>query len=703
MTFDYSFTQNRELSWLTFDERCLHEALDETVPLFEKLNFLKIFCSNLDEFTMVRIGGLTDIALLELSQVDNKSGLSPQEQLDAVFEKLIALYAEKDRVYSVVESKFREQGILNLNIDELTKSQRKATYKHFKEFIIPILSPQIIDFEHPFPFLENLHEYLLLELEKNGESKYGIMTLPDILPKIIKLPTDTGYPFIRTSKVIYEFAEDCFPKYKIKSKNIIRVTRNADLSADDEIAYDDIDYRSHMKKILKKRTRLQAVRVESNEAMERPLMDLLKSKLGIKYNQIFQSEAPLSMEYVSELKNYLDSEFIKENTYSSYVPNSASKLGLSGDIIKKIIEKDYLLSYPYDSMDPFLKLLDQASYDDSVVSIKITIYRLAKNSRLVNILCNAAENGKEVVVLMELRARFDEQHNLDNSKKLFDAGCQIIYGMAGYKVHSKICLITLKDKNGWKHITQIGTGNYNEVTSTLYTDFCLMTANQQIGEDAVQFFKNLSTGNLNGTYNHLIQSPSTLKPSLLNLMDQEIQKGPNGRIFLKMNSFTDRNFIDKIQEASAAGVEVKMIVRGICCLLPRIVGKTENVEVRSIVGRFLEHPRAYIFGKENPTVYIGSADLMTRNTEHRVELLCPILECDIKNRIIKYMEIQYKDNVKSRYLDNQGEYHFIPSNEEPFIAQEYFMSETLPVNSVKTNNASVFSNILNTLKNIFKK
>lgn len=701
MPYDYSFTQERELSWLTFDERCLHEALDSTVPLFEKLNFLKIFCSNLDEFTMVRIGGLTDIALIDIKQTDNKSGLTAEEKLSAIFEKLIFLYAEKDRVYNMVETEFRKQGISNLSVDELTKSQRKATYKYFKEYIIPILSPQIIDFEHPFPFLENLHEYLLLELEKDGESKYGIMMLPDILPKIIKLPTETGYPFIRTSRVIHEFAQDCFPKYKIKNKNIIRVTRNADLSADDEIAYDDVDYRSHMKKILKKRTRLQAVRVESNDAMPKSLIALLESKLGIKSNQIFQSEAPLSMEYVSELKNYLDDEFITANTYSSYNPNSAEKLGLSGDIIKKIKSKDYLLSYPYDSIDPFLKLLDQASYDDSVVSIKITIYRLAKNSRLVNILCNAAENGKEVVVLMELRARFDEQHNLDNSKKLFDAGCQIIYGMAGYKVHSKICLITLKSKNGWEHITQIGTGNYNEITSSLYTDFSLMTSNPQIGADAVQFFKNLSTGNLNGDYTHLLQSPSTLKPTLMYLMDQEIQKGSSGKIFLKMNSFTDRDFIDKIQEASEAGVEIKMIVRGICCILPNIVGKTDNIEIRSIVGRFLEHPRVYIFGRENPKIYIGSADLMTRNTEHRVELLAPILDESIKNRLIKYMEIQYKDNVKARYLGNKGQYHFIPSNEPPFIAQEYFMNEVPQVQHNKNSDNTFFKEVFNKFKKFF--
>lgn len=702
MEHDYTFTQNRELSWLKFNQRVLAEALDENVPLFEKLNFLQIFCSNLDEFIMVRVGRLTDLSLLKDTKPDKRSGLSPKEELKLIFDNLIDLYREKDRVFSFVENKFREKGIYNLEIYELTKAQRKAIYKYFEEYIQPILSPQVIGFEHPFPFLENGSEYLILELEKNGERRFGLMALPDIIPKIVKLPSSTGYPFIRSSKVINEFARECYPKSKILSKTIIRVTRNADLSADDEIAYDEVDYRSHMKKILKKRHRLQSVRIEANEKGIEPFKKLLCEKLNIEENQIFESYAPLSMDYVSELKKYLSEDFISQYTYGTYLPNLGEKIGLTGDLISKIKERDYLLSYPYDSMEPFIKLIEQAAHDNRVISIKITIYRLAKNSRLVQQLCRAAENGKEVVVIMELRARFDEQSNLDYSKKLYDAGCHIIYGMSGYKVHSKICLITLQDINKWWHITQIGTGNYNEITAGIYTDFSLITSKSDIGLDAIQFFKNMSTGNLQGSYKRLLQSPSTLKRSLLEMIDEEIEKKEDGYIFFKMNSLTDRDFIDKFMEASRAGVKVKLIIRGICCILPGVPGKTENIEVHSIVGRLLEHARVYMFGKEDSKVYIGSADLMTRNTENRVELITPILDNDIKNRIIKYMDIQFKDNVKGRVLNQYGKLNMIDNQEEKLNSQQYFMDEEFREEYEDTP-LSFFNMLRQTIRRLIKK
>lgn len=699
MQNDYSYTQNRELSWLKFDRRCLYEAVDETVPLFEKLKFLQIFCSNLDEFNMVRVGSLTDLSLLKNQGIDNKSGLSPQEQLDKIFESMKELYKEKDRVFELVEQEFRKNGVYNLNIDELTKAQKKAAYKYYKEYILPVLTPQIIGFEHPLPFLQNLNEYILVEFEKQDGIEFGIMPIPNILPKIIKLSSDSGQPFIRTSKVITEFVEESFPKYKILKTTGIRVTRNADLSADDEIAYDEVDYRSHMKKILKKRNRLQTVRVEVNTQISPAIEKLICEGLDITPKQIFLSESPLSMDFVSELKNYLSKEFITEHSYSSYFPNSAAKLGFTGNVIEKVKKKDYLLSYPYDSMDPFLKLIEQAVSDPRVVSIKITIYRLAKNSRLVKLLCAAAEAGKEVLCLMELRARFDEQNNLDYSKELYDAGCQIIYGMAGFKVHSKICLITFNDNNKWSYITQIGTGNYNEITSGIYTDFSLLTGNKEIGEDAVEFFKNLSVGNLNGSYKHLLQSPSTLKIGLLEKIDEEIKKGEEGRLFFKMNSLTDRDFIDKLAEASQAGVKIKMIIRGISSLVPEIPGKTENIEIISIVGRMLEHSRVYIFGKEQKEIYIGSADLMTRNTTRRVELLTPILDENIRKRIINYMDIEFKDNVKARKFDNKGNLVFRELEGEKFNAQEYFMQEAVKVEE-EVKKESVFSKLFS---KIFKK
>jgi polyphosphate kinase len=702
---DYSYTQNRELSWLKFNLRVMQEALDDTVPLFEKLKFLQIFCSNLDEFMMIRVGGLTDLSLLKEEERDNKSGLTASEQVKLVFESIeeMDLYGKKDRIFKEVENRFRQKGIYNLSTDELTKAQKTAVYKHFKDYIMPILNPLTIDIHRPIPFMENGSEYIILELTKGERISYGIVAIPNFIPKIVKLPSSTGYSYTRASRVILEYVEECYPEYKVLSKTIIRITRNADLSIDDEILYDEVDYRSQMKKILKKRKRLQAVRVEVDKKAKKSFQKLICKELNIDPIQIIESESPLSMDYVSELKDFLSEDFIAENSYSNYLPKFGDKFGFTGDLIERLNKKDYLLSYPYDSMESFLKLIEQASTDPRVVSIKITIYRLAKNSRLVDLLCRAAENGKEVLVVMELRARFDEQNNLDYSKILFDAGCNIIYGMAGFKVHSKICLITLKDNKSWNYITQIGTGNYNEQTANGYCDLALMTSNYEIGKDAVEFFKNLSTGDLNGSYKHLLQSPSTLKPTLLKLMDEEIAKGEEGYIFFKMNSLTDRDFIDKLQEASDKKLKVKLIIRGICCILPGIQGKTENIEAHSIVGRFLEHARIYIFGKENPKIYIGSADLMTRNTEHRVELLCPVYDEEIRQRILEYMDIEFKDNVKGRIFGPDGDMYKIENGEEKINSQNYFMNQEHNYVEENKEKVSVFRSVINVIKSLFRK
>ena len=674
--YDYSYSWNRELSWLNFNKRVLAEAMDDGVPLLEKLNFLKIFSSNLDEFFMVRVGKLSDLALLRQTAPDNKSGMTPQEQLEAVFRQCAKLYDLRDKVFRNVEKRFRDLGVYNLAMSELSKAQKKAVYKYFKIAILPVLSPFVIGLHSPNPFLENKSEYVILKLDGKDGIRYGITQIPAILPKITKLPTYTGYPFIRTSKVIYTFIDECYPKSKILGKTIIRVTRNADLSADDEISYEESDYRDLMKKILKKRKRLQAVRVELNEKDKDAFVDYLCESLGIQPAQIFESEAPLSMDYVSEVKEYLNKEFISAHSYSKWLPRLGPKTGSAGDMLGWVKARDRLLSYPYDSMDPFLKLMEQAASDDRVVSIKITIYRLARHSRLVESLCRAAERGKDVMVLMELRARFDEQQNLDYSKQLFDSGCKIIYGMGGYKVHSKICLITMRDKQGWSYITQIGTGNYNEETAGAYADLCLMTADRKLGEDAILFFRNLQIGNLNGRYEKLLQSPSSLKTGLLARMDTEIAKGRNGALFFKMNSLTDRDFIDKLREASEAGVSVRLIVRGICCLLPGVGGKTDHIEAHSIVGRFLEHARIYMFGKEDPTIYIGSADLMTRNTEHRVELLAPVEDRMIKKQLEDYMETQFADTIKGRRFTTSGDLQKIKGDaEQTLSSQEIFMQK----------------------------
>ena len=676
---DYSFTQNRELSWLNFNQRVMEEALDERVPLFEKLNFIKIFSTNLDEFCMVRVGRLTDLALFDPKSRDNKSGMTPQEQLDAVFARMQELYALKDQIFEHVDEAFEAYGVYNLTYDALSKVQQKAVLRYFQDYIFPILSPQTISLHRPLPFLENKSEYVILKLEKKGKLSYGIVPIPNFLPKILRLPSDTGSPFIRTSKILFAHVDACYPKFTILQKTIIRVTRNADLSADDEISLEEEDYRHLTEKVLKKRNRLQAVRVEVNEKDKEAFSDFLCEELMLKPGQIIQSDAPLSMEYVSELKEYLDKDFLLQHTYNRYAPRLGEKMGFRGDLIQRVQERDWIFSYPYDSMDSYLRLMDQAAHDDRVVSIKITIYRLAENSRLVDSLCRAAEEGKEVLVLMELRARFDEQSNLDYSKELIDAGCDVIYGMGGYKVHSKVTLLTLRSDQTWTFLTQIGTGNYNEATANGYSDLSLMTAHPDIGREANAFFRNLQLGNLSGSYDHLLQSPSTAKPTLLALMEEEAKKGAEGFCFFKMNSLTDRDLIDQMAAVSSAGCQVRLIVRGICCILPGIEGKTENIEAHSIVGRFLEHARVYIFGKDQPKIYIGSADMMTRNMDHRVEILCPVLDPEVQRFILHFMDAQFRDNYKGRRFGSDGALHPIEDGKSPFLAQNAFMREAAEV------------------------
>lgn len=710
MNHDYEISQNREISWLKFNERVLHEALDNDTPLLEKVTFIRIFQSNLDEFNMVRVGSLLDLSLVKDAGIDNKTGMTPKEQLDLIFNHMHGLYAEKDRVFDIVNREMNRNGISNLGYDQLTKPQYKALDKYFIDFIEPILSPQILDKTHPFPFLENKMEYLIVEIDADKE-KFGILPLSTALPKIVKLPSDAGIKFIRTSLIIREYAERCFHGYKLKNKAIIRVTRNADLSADDEVMDDDLDYTTHMKKILKKRKRLHPVRVETGIDTANSIVEMVCKNLGVSQNQVYFTRSPLSMDFMDEVKPLLDGSFVKEHSYDPYMPQIPKTIGNVHNIDRYIRSgNDVLLSFPYDSMDPFLELLDRASEDPDAISIKITIYRLAKNSRLVDILCKAADSGKAVTCYMELRARFDEENNMGYSQHLYDSGCNVVFGIAGYKIHSKVCQITYKGKNGWEYVTQIGTGNYNETTAKLYTDFSLMTADNEIGEDCSDFFNNLSIGNIAGEYKRILQSPTSLKQKLLKMINEEIKKKEEGFLFFKMNSLTDRDFIDKLCEASKAGVTVKMIIRGICCLIPGIPGKTENIEIHSIVGRFLEHPRVYILGKEREKVYIGSADLMTRNTERRVEVLCPVLDPGLRQRICDYMQVQFDDKVKGRKINNLGSMERIPfdGDSEPIVAQKYFMETA--VRKAESGNSSRWQkgntgkgNVFSRIINVFRK
>lgn len=673
------YTQNRELSWLRFNQRVLEEAQDESVPLLERMKFVSIFTSNLEEFFMIRVGSLCDMAEVDNKKIDSKSGMTPKEQLDAIYTAVAPLYKERDKTYAEIKKQLAAYGISGLNMKDLENQEKKYLKKNFKEQILPVLSPQIVDVNHPFPHLLNNQIYVVANLKQNGTGSttmMGIVPVPEFVSDIVVLPGhDVRY--VRMEKIILEYLELVFEQYQVSDKNYIRVTRNADVSPDDEAFADNEDFRFIMKETLHKRRRMGVVRLEVASSLEKEMEKYLCEKFNITQKCIFRTKMPMKLDFIFSLIDKIPVSMKRSLTDETFSPQPSASLA-EGSVMAQVKKRDVLLSYPYESMDPFLQLIREASTDPDVMTIKITIYRLAKKSRLVEYLCAAAENGKEVTALIELRARFDEQNNIDWSERMEEAGCRVIYGFEGYKVHSKICLITYRNRNEIRYITQIGTGNYNEKTAKMYTDYSLISGNQSIGEDASVFFKNMAIGNLAGVYQHLIVSPTSLKQKVLALIDEEISKGQDGRILMKMNSVTDVNFIRKIAEASRAGVKIDLIVRGICCILPGIPGETENLSVTSIVGRYLEHPRVFVFGKgEDRKVYIGSADMMTRNTEKRVEVACPIYDEQIKKRLVRYLNIMLADNVKAREMLSDGTYRKKQGGERQICAQEYFMKEAL--------------------------
>ena len=669
------YTQNRELSWLKFNQRVLQEAKDQSVPLLERMKFVSIFTSNLDEFFMIRVGSLFDMASMGDHTVDSRSGLTPKQQLEKIYEAVAPLYKERDKTYADIKKQLQPYGVCSLTIKELEQQERKYIKKYFKEQILPVLSPQIVDSKHPFPHLISNQIYVIAYVFDEGKKMVGIVPVPHFVPEIVYLPGN-DIRFIRIENVIKEYLELVFEHYEVSDKNFIRITRNADISPEDEGFDEDDDFRNRMKKTLHKRRRMAAVRLEVAENLTKEQEKYLCDKLDIDPIQIFRTKAPMMLEYMFQVAEKIPVSMKKPLLYEPFSPQQSAMVQ-EESMMKQVKKQDILLSYPYESMEPFLRLIKEASSDPNVLTIKITIYRLAKKARLVEYLCAAAENGKEVTVLIELRARFDEQNNIDWSERLEEAGCRVIYGFEGYKVHSKICLITYRNRNEIRYITQIGTGNYNEKTAAMYTDLALITENQEIGEDAAVFFKNMSIGNLDGEYEHLLVSPTSLKQKILHFMDEEIQKGSKGHIVMKMNSLTDMDFIRKVSEASCAGVKVELIVRGICCILPGVEGKTENLSVTSIVGRYLEHARIFCFGEgTDQKIYIGSADMMTRNTEKRVEVACPVLDPLVKKRINHMLQIMLTDNVKARILTSSGIY-VEKSGEKNINSQETFMLEAL--------------------------
>lgn len=665
--------QNRELSWLKFNERVLMEAMDEQNPLLERLKFISIFNSNLDEFFMIRVGSLFDLLEIDANKIDNRSGFTVTEQLQHIYENVAPLYQKKDFIYNDLRQKLMKNGIYSLQYSELKEDEKQLVKEYFAGHVLPVLSPQIVDTHHPFPHIQNNVVYLAAMLKKKDKQKLALIQKPTAVSNLFFLPGGE-LRYIRLEDIILRFMEEVYQGYEMVEKAKIRVTRNADINFDDEVFDVDADFRSMMKQMLHKRKRLAAVRLETSNEMSKDFEAYLCDKLTLQPSQIFINNIPFDLSEAFSLQSKLPVEKGQELSFSEFEPRIPHEVNMKESIIKQVEENDVLLSYPFESMKPFLQLIKEAAFDPSVVSIKITIYRLASKTKLVEYLCAAAENGKDVTVLIELRARFDEQNNIDWSETLEEAGCNIIYGFDGYKVHSKICLITKKDKGDFKYITQIGTGNYNEKTAKLYTDISLMTYNQEIGRDANEFFRNMCIGNLEGHYHHLLVAPNSFKSRLIEMIDEEIKKGDAGYIFLKINSMTDVDLIEKLKEASCAGVTVRMIIRGICCILPEVAGETENIKITNIVGRYLEHSRIYAFGRGvDAKIYLGSADFMTRNTERRVEVGCPVYAPHIQKKIFKIMELCGKDNVKSRMMLQDGEYIQVSQGEEPLNAQEVLM------------------------------
>lgn len=679
---------NRELSWLKFNERVLEEAENPEVPLCERMTFVSIYQSNLDEFFSVRVGSLQDQMLISTEIRENKTKMTSAEQIRAIIKEVKKLNQRKDKAYEKLMKKIEEYGITLINHASAKSEEKKFLEKYFMKEIMPLSSPTIVGKRQPFPFLKNGEIYAVVVLEtRNKKERIGIIPCSNnMLTRMVELPGGKGR-YMLIEDLILHYIGKVFKGYKVKGKSLLKVVRNADIDAD--AAYDeDLDYREFMEDLMKQRKKLSPVRIDLSREMDETVVDALCRYLDVTPDRVFRSEAPLDVSFVFQLQDLL-----RRNTelfYEKRVPQKSPEFKDGQSILQQITQEDKLLSYPYDSIRPFLKMLTEAAEDDSVISIKMTLYRLAKQSKVIEALCEAAENGKEVVVLVELRARFDEENNIRWSRMLEEAGCQIIYGLEHYKVHSKLCLITRRGENGIQYITQIGTGNYNEKTARLYTDFSLMTANEQIGMDAARVFQALAKGEVVEDMEHLLVAPKCLQSKVIEKIEEQIQKQKNGEtayIGLKMNSLTDKRIIDKLIDASKAGVKIDMIVRGICCLIPGVEGETENIHVISVVGRFLEHSRIYIFGNgEEAQYYIGSADFMTRNTVKRVEVAAPVYSERLKKRLQDFFDLMLSDNKKARKEDAKGAYSVVECKGQPINSQELLYQEAYAKAAVNSSN-----------------
>lgn len=668
---------NRELSWLKFNERVLEEAENPENPLCERLTFASIYQSNLDEFYMVRVGSLVDQMLLAKDIRENKTNMTPKEQLDAILARTKKLNRKRDVVYEEIMESLEEYGVHMLNFHKIEKEDRNYLERYFEAEVAPVISPSIVGKRQPFPFLRNKEIYAVVVLEtKKGKEKLGIIPCSSAgIQRLIPVPRKTG-TYMLSEKLILHFVSKIFKGYHIKAKSLLRITRNADIDAD--ALYDeDLDYREFMVELIKARKKLAPIRLELSREMDGDVVETLCEYLEVDKNFVFRGDIPLDLSFVFQIQDGLRKR--TELFYEKRIPQKSPMFNSHEPILDQIAKKDRFLSYPYESIKPFLTMLHEVANDEDVVSIKMTLYRVAKQSKVVEALIEAAENGKEVFVLVELKARFDEENNIGWSRLLEDAGCHVIYGLDGYKVHSKLCQIMKKKDGNVEYYTQIGTGNYNEKTARLYTDLSLMTADPKIGTEAARVFQALAMGETVEDMDHLLVAPKCLQNKVLAMIDEEIEHakvGEQAYIGLKMNSLTDKRIMNKLVEASCAGVHIDMVVRGICCLIPGVKGQTENIHIISIVGRFLEHSRIYIFGtQERAKIYISSADFMTRNTLRRVEVAAPIEDPDIRMQIQEMFVTMLSDNRKARTMNNKGNYKIEPSDNAPLNSQEVFLEQ----------------------------
>lgn len=668
---------NRELSWLKFNERVLEEAENPENPLCERLTFASIYQSNLDEFYMVRVGSLVDQMLLAKDIRENKTNMTPEEQLDAILARTKKLNRKRDAVYEEIMEKLEQYGIHMLNFHKIEKEDRNYLDRYFEAEVAPVISPSIVGKRQPFPFLRNKEIYAVVVLEtKKGKEKLGIIPCSSAgIQRLIPVPGKTG-TYMLSEELILHFVSKIFKGYHIKAKSLLRITRNADIYAD--ALYDeDLDYREFMVELIKARKKLAPIRLELSREMDGDVVETLCEYLEVDKNYVFRGDIPLDLSFVFQIQDGLRKR--TELFYEKRIPQKSPLFNNHEPILDQIAKKDRFLSYPYESIKPFLTMLHEAANDEAVVSIKMTLYRVAKQSKVVEALIEAAENGKEVFVLVELKARFDEENNIGWSRLLEDAGCHVIYGLDGYKVHSKLCQIMKKKDGNVEYYTQIGTGNYNEKTARLYTDLSLMTADPKIGTEAARVFQALAMGETVEDMEHLLVAPRCLQNKVLAMIDEEIKHAKAGEqayIGLKMNSLTDKRIMNKLVEASCAGVHIDMVIRGICCLIPGVKGQTENIHIISIVGRFLEHSRIYIFGtQERARIYISSADFMTRNTLRRVEVAAPIEDPDIRMQIQEMFVTMLSDNRKARIMNNKGNYKIEPSDNAPLNSQEVFLQQ----------------------------